>query len=68
MSEWIKTADKLPDADSNCFVFYKNSVRILYWNNHHKVWDDESGDDYFCDAEDCSHWMPFIWPNPPSDI
>jgi hypothetical protein len=68
--EWIKTSDKLPDRDPNqrysqvpCLVVYRGQIEILVFNHEHMVWDDESGDDYFCSIEEVSHWIPL--PEPP---
>ncbi len=56
---WIETKDRLPEDDIDCLVFYKGYVRHLVWNISHQVWDDSDGDDYFCDATEVTHWMPF---------
>jgi hypothetical protein len=68
MNDWTKTAEKMPEKDGNYFVYHKGQVRILTWNSHYRNWDDGEGDDYFCDAEDGTHWIEFIWPDRPSDI
>lgn len=34
-----------------------HEVRILTWNPHYNVWDDEEGDDFFCKPDQVSHWM-----------
>jgi len=68
MSDWIKSADKTPNERGSYFVCYKGDVRLLCWNEYYENWDTEDGDDYFCDDGDVSHWMPFNWPDKPSDI
>ena len=49
-----------PDQDGQYLVAYGHyhEIRILTWNQHYNCWDDEEGDDNFCDPEDVSHWMP----------
>lgn len=32
-------------------------VKILTWNSYYTVWDDEKGDDYYCDPERVYCWM-----------
>jgi hypothetical protein len=65
--EWIKTTDKLPNREPNvdysqvpCIVWDTrySCVRILNFNHEQECWDDEFGDDYECDIERVSHWMP----------
>lgn len=70
---WISTQDKLhpdkpglkPYEQVPCLVVYKREVFIRLWNCEHFVWDDEDGDDYFCSAEEITHWMllPGLPPN-----
>ena len=67
MSEWKKSTQELPNESGSYFVFYDNTVRILVWNENHECWDDDSGDDYFCDPTDVTHWMELIWPSAPLD-
>ena len=39
-------------------------MRILQWNAYYKVWDDADGDDFFCNVQEVTHWMPLPpWPN-----
>lgn len=69
--EWIRIKDKLHPDKPNitryeqvpCLVVYKGVVSIKLWNCEHLVWDDEDGDDFFCNAQLISHWMPL--PEPP---
>ncbi len=64
---WVKTSERLPDrvpgasySQVPCLVWDTKfkEVRILVFNHDHECWDDEDGDDYECDIERCSHWMP----------
>ena len=71
--DWISVKDKLPDRQPNvsysqvqCLVIYKKEIRILTFNHEHMVWDDFDMDDYFCDINDVTHWMPL--PEYPKDI
>ncbi len=71
MSEWIKTADRLPEKPGikdyeyvECLIFYKGEIMLRPWNCEHLCWDDEAQDDFFCDPKAPSHWMPL--PAPPS--
>lgn len=71
--EWIPTADKLrPDKPGKrpyeqvpCLVVKNQEILIRLWNFEHLVWDDEDGDDFFCNAVDVTHWMPL--PDLPSN-
>ena len=38
--------------------------RLLTWNSHYAVWDQEDGDDYYCDPEKIAYWME-LPPMPP---
>ena len=62
---WIKTSDRLPEREPNkrysqvwCLCVYEGEVMVLVFNHEHMVWDDRSGDDFFCSIGDVSHWMP----------
>lgn len=39
-----------------CLVFHKGYTRILCWNTHYECWDDEEGDDYYCNKELVEKW------------
>lgn len=63
--EWIKTSDRLPEKPRKrdyehveCLIYYKNQVLKRPWNCEHLCWDDEDGDDFFCDPEEPTHWPP----------
>lgn len=49
----------------DCLIVYKGRVLHRMWNCEHEVWDDEDGDDYFCDALAPSHYM--VAPALPTD-
>lgn len=67
---WVSTKDRLPAKPGkasyehvDCLVVYKGEVEQLMWNCEHLVWDDRSGDDFYCNPGDVDYWMPT--PNPP---
>lgn len=64
--EWIKTSDKLPEKPGlknyeqiDCLVFHKGEIKHLVWNCEHLCWDDHTGDDFYCQPKEPTHWMPF---------
>lgn len=67
---WKHTKQELPSDSSQlrqesllCLCIHKQTPRLLQWNYHYKVWDDEEGDDFFCASLDVSLWMEFPnWP------
>lgn len=69
--EWIATKDKLhPDKPGlykyeqiRCLVIFRGRPRILMWNCEHLCWDDEEGDDFFCNAADVTYWHEIIGPD-----
>ena len=70
--EWISVKDQLPkkDGDSSiyCLVFDSyNGIVVRPYNEVHGCWDQEDGDDYYCDAVGgkITHWMPL--PEPPKN-
>lgn len=65
---WIKTSEKLPEADTRVIAYKKDSylkIHFLWYNKYHNCWDDEDADDFYCDIDQVSHWMPL--PEPPKD-
>lgn len=36
---------------------YFGEVKILTYNDVRKCWDDEEGDDYYCELERCTKYM-----------
>ena len=74
---WVPTADRVPANPEGfprndhvpclCAWLGENvggDMRILQWNAYYKVWDDAYGDDFFCNAQEVTHWMPLPpWPN-----
>lgn len=66
--EWIKVTDRLPEDDCFCLVMLKSFGTVVrYFNEFHKSWDDESGDDHFSHAVGgkVNHWMAL--PSPPQE-
>jgi hypothetical protein len=67
--EWHRTIDKMhPEKPGKCryeqilcFCLLKKnrSIKVLQWNCEHLVWDDESGDDFFCEASQVIAWALF---------
>nr|DAN48674.1 MAG TPA: Protein of unknown function (DUF551) [Caudoviricetes sp.] len=33
-------------------------TKLLVWNEYHNVWDDEDGDDVYCERDKIDAWMP----------
>ena len=66
----IKTIDDLPKKQTDrygqydCLVYHKGGVKPLVWNCEHVCWDDWTGDDFYCDALEPSHYM--LFPEPPA--
>jgi len=65
---WIKTSEQRPEREPNVkysnprvLVYTEGEVKILCFNHEHECWDDESGDDYYCDVEDVEYWMECNW-------
>lgn len=58
-SPWISVEERLPE--DNELVLTSSSIygtKLLVWNDFHKVWDDEDGDDVYCDLDKIDAWMP----------
>lgn len=65
MREWVSLQDSLPSNGGKYLVYGPHHVELAVWNEHYKVWDDDSGDDYWHDANGWfTHWM--ILPEPPN--
>ena len=74
---WVPTAERVPANPEGfprndhvpclCVWLGENvggDMRILQWNAYYKVWDDAYGDDFFCNVQEVTHWMPLPpWPN-----
>ena len=41
-----------------CLVLHQGEILIRQWNCEHLVWDREDGDDFFCQTNEVTHWMP----------
>lgn len=63
--EWIKCSDKLPYKDNNSSIYCLVVVRP--YNEYHKCWNLEDGDDHYTTAIGgrITHWMPL--PLPPKE-
>ena len=48
----------------DCLIWHKDEPKFRVWNCEHFVWDDASGDDYFCDPLEPTHYMII---EPPSE-
>lgn len=63
---WKATKEGLPEKSGKlnyeqipCLVISKDvGITMLVWNCEHECWDDESGDDYECDALSVSYYLP----------
>lgn len=65
MGEWISIQDRLPEKEIGqkfsmvpCLVFRNNQIEILVFNHFSECWDDADCDDYCCDINAVTHWMP----------
>lgn len=73
-SPWVSTTDRAPNDNEStpylCMRRYEGKSKpfyqrqILVFNPDHMVWDNEDGDDFNCELNQVSHWMPL--PAPPS--
>jgi hypothetical protein len=64
-NNWIKVQERLPykDGESSipCLVYIQyDGIVVRQYNEYHKCWDEEDGDDCCCDAVGgkITHWMP----------
>jgi hypothetical protein len=71
----IKSLDDLPKKQTNryeqydCLVYHKGEVKHLVWNCEHVCWDERTGDDFYCDPLEPTHYMLFPeHPSPPSEV
>mgnify|MGYP003318596218 FL=1 len=58
MDSWILFEEQKPANGQRCLVCYKpwEMVIILTYNEKFECWDDEEGDDYFCDFTEVDFW------------
>lgn len=54
-----------PYEQIDCMVIHKGDMKHLVWNCEHLVWDDASGDDFYCNATEPTYYMPLEWPSQP---
>lgn len=71
---WIPTAEK-PHPDKPglenyeqipCLIIYHGEILIRQWNCEELVWDTEDADNFFCGAEEVTHWA--LLPEFPEDL
>lgn len=63
---WFSTSDEIypkqignkPRETIPCLVIYKGDILLRFWNFHYTCWDSEDKDDFFCNRDQVSHWMP----------
>ena len=55
---WNKTIEEVPQSDVKVLACYHGFYKLLVWNSTYECWDDEEGDDYFCDKEQVSYCIP----------
>lgn len=71
--EWTKTQEKLPEGEKAQYMVvrrydwerpslgtkgYYHEIEILVFNALDECWDQEDFDDYACDINQVTHWMP----------
>lgn len=57
--EYISVNKERPQDGQKCLVHFPNkTVKLLVYNEHYDVWDDEYGDDYYTDITNDQYWMP----------
>lgn len=55
--EWIKTENQIPENGEQVLCWYYGyQYKLLIWNGVYNCWDDEEGDDYFCDRDRVEYW------------
>lgn len=40
-----------------CLVLHNGTYGVRYWNTECKAWDDEEGDDVFCEKDKVEKWL-----------
>lgn len=53
---WKKTIEELPSVNKPYLCYYEGEYIIRIWNPYDNCWDDEEGDDYYCDPEQIEAW------------
>lgn len=56
---WISIDERMPE--DNQLVLTSSGIygtKLLVWNAFHGVWDDEDGDDVYCERDKIDAWMP----------
>ena len=63
LNGWSSRANGLPEKDGDYLVIHNRNVVIRVYNSYHKCWDQEDGDDHFCDLDQIESWRDI--PNHP---
>ena len=58
--DWIKFSELEPENGQSCLVCdsYHKRVKILIFNKYDECWDDEYGDDWWCNLNHVKYWCP----------
>jgi hypothetical protein len=62
---WIKATQENPHPTKETLylVYHKShNYKLLWWNSEEECWDDEDGDDFYCNDDMVSHWCDFEGP------
>lgn len=66
MSDWIRGADRLPNADRFYLVYDQRcGIDFVYWSNLTRAWEGATYRKTAADSGVITHWMPL--PEPPDD-
>lgn len=51
--------DGLPKQDCRCIVlWFEKETKLLTFNSYEQCWDDDEGDDYYCDIDRVEYYIP----------
>lgn len=58
-ANWLNVFENKPDDGERYLVCdtYYGEVKILTYNDVHACWDDEEGDDYYCELSRAQNYM-----------
>jgi hypothetical protein len=56
LNGWNARWNGLPEKDGAYLVIHNREVVIRIYNSYHKCWDQEDGDDHFCDLNQIDFW------------
>lgn len=58
-SPWISIEERMPEDEQLVITLSSiYGVKLLVWNGHYNIWDDEDGDDVYCERDKIDVWMP----------